>query len=55
MVGKKIQLKEQDMKRALSNMKKAKQPKTVLIRNIIEYWPCLQGNQVTQFQEILEK
>lgn len=45
---------ERQKKGALSSVKKSKQPKNVLIKNDIEYWPTLDEQQRESFVKFLE-
>lgn len=55
MAKKKVKLNENDCKNTLSSQKKPKQPKTVLINNVTDYWPALNEQKVTELHEILER
>lgn len=47
---------ERQKKGALSTIKKkAKLPKNVLVKNNIEYWPCLNETQTEEFTAILDE
>ncbi|KAL7017457.1 hypothetical protein ACKWTF_010389 [Chironomus riparius] len=54
MAKKKVKLNENDCKNTLSSQKKPKQPKTVLINNVTDYWPALNEQKVTELHKILE-
>lgn len=45
---------ERQKKGALSSIKKPKQPKNVLVKNEIDYWPTLDENQTENFVKFLE-
>lgn len=45
---------DRQKKGALSSVKKPKLPKTVLINNEINFWPCLDENQNENFVKLLE-
>lgn len=47
---------ERQKKGALATIKKkVKAPKNVLVKNYVEYWPCLNEAQTEIFTEILNK
>jgi hypothetical protein len=55
-MGKNIKLTDNDTKNTLSSAKKkAKAPKTVLIKNVVEYWPVLPQEKIDEFIGILER
>ena len=45
---------ERQKKGALSSVKKSKQPKNVVIKNEIDYWPTLDEQQSETFAKLLE-
>jgi len=47
-------LTERQKKGSLSTVKKAKQPKNVILKNEIEYWPSLNEKQSEEFVKLLE-
>lgn len=45
---------ERQKKGTLASLKKTKRPQNVLVKNEIEYWPCLDENQTEELRKLLE-
>lgn len=52
-MGKNIKLTANDTKNTLSSVKKTKPPKTVLIKNVTDYWPVLSEENTLEIFKIL--
>ncbi|KAG5673096.1 hypothetical protein PVAND_003170 [Polypedilum vanderplanki] len=52
-MGKNIKLTANDTKNTLSSVKKTKAPKTVLVKNVTDYWPVLSEENILKVFKIL--
>lgn len=46
---------ERQKKGVLSSLKRAKQPKNVLVSNDHEFWPTLNDNQFEEFKKVFQE